>query len=92
VTDQGAPTPARSETEYKPGELGHSTDGPDVDVGRHTRRTLASFSMTDKVSSASKTLPSAVADPRTSRLYGGEGASSSSSRGGKKAVSSARSF
>ncbi|KAG0658943.1 hypothetical protein C6P46_005563 [Rhodotorula mucilaginosa] len=41
--------PYPDETEYKPGELGHSTDGPDVDVGRHTRRTLASFSMTDKV-------------------------------------------
>lgn len=39
-----------SEGDFKPGDLGHSMDGKDVDVGRHTRRTLASFSMTDKVS------------------------------------------
>lgn len=38
----------------KPGDwdkddLGHSMDGPGVDVGRHKRRTLASFSMDGKV-------------------------------------------
>ncbi|GAA6033794.1 hypothetical protein JCM8097_000344 [Rhodosporidiobolus ruineniae] len=37
------------EKDFHPGDLGHSMDGKDVDVGRHTRRTLASFSMTDKV-------------------------------------------
>lgn len=31
------------------GDLGHSMDGASVIVGRHVRRTLASFSMTDKV-------------------------------------------
>lgn len=41
------------EEDFKPGDLGHSMEGPNVDVGRHTRRTLASFSMTDKVSSFS---------------------------------------
>ncbi|GAA5825419.1 hypothetical protein JCM11251_006975 [Rhodosporidiobolus azoricus] len=41
--------PYPEEEEFKPGDLGHSMEGPDVDVGRHTRRTLASFSMTDKV-------------------------------------------
>jgi len=44
-----------SEGDFKPGDLGHSMDGKDVDVGRHTRRTLASFSMTDKVSIFSTT-------------------------------------
>ncbi|GAA5874589.1 hypothetical protein JCM8547_002197 [Rhodosporidiobolus lusitaniae] len=41
--------PYPDESEFKPGDIGHSMEGPDVDVGRHTRRTLASFSMTDKV-------------------------------------------
>ncbi|GAA5855002.1 hypothetical protein JCM5353_002018 [Sporobolomyces roseus] len=41
--------PYPDEGDFKPGDLGHSMDGKDVDVGRHTRRTLASFSMTDKV-------------------------------------------
>ncbi|BGP56924.1 hypothetical protein JCM8202_000879 [Rhodotorula sphaerocarpa] len=41
--------PYPEESDFVPGDLGHSTAGPDVDVGRHTRRTLASFSMTDKV-------------------------------------------
>ncbi|KAI5474749.1 D-arabinitol dehydrogenase [Pseudohyphozyma bogoriensis] len=35
--------------EWDEKDLGHSTDGPDVDVGRHQRRTLASFSMHNKV-------------------------------------------
>ncbi|KAM0746880.1 NAD(P)-binding protein [Meredithblackwellia eburnea MCA 4105] len=35
--------------EWDEKDLGHSMDGPDVDVGRHKRRTLASFSMTNKV-------------------------------------------
>ncbi|BGP72109.1 hypothetical protein NBRC10513v2_005497 [Rhodotorula toruloides] len=41
--------PYPDEAEFPPGDLGHSMEGPDVDVGRHTRRTLASFSMTDKL-------------------------------------------
>ncbi|GAA6017623.1 hypothetical protein JCM10207_001227 [Rhodosporidiobolus poonsookiae] len=41
--------PYPEESEFKKGDLGHSMEGPDVDVGRHTRRTLASFSMTGKV-------------------------------------------
>lgn len=34
-------------------DLGHSTDGPGVEVGKHTKRTLASFSMENKVSHSS---------------------------------------
>ncbi|BGP18257.1 hypothetical protein JCM10213_007887 [Rhodosporidiobolus nylandii] len=41
--------PYPDEKDFVPGDLGHSMDGPEVDVGRHTRRTLASFSMTGKV-------------------------------------------
>ncbi|SGY26234.1 BQ5605_C018g08711 [Microbotryum silenes-dioicae] len=37
------------EHEFVEGDLGHSTDGPEVDVGKHNQRTLASFSMTNKV-------------------------------------------
>jgi D-arabinitol 2-dehydrogenase len=37
------------EHEFDPEDLGHGTFGPDVVVGRHTDRTLASFSMTNKV-------------------------------------------
>lgn len=37
------------EHEFVPGDLGHAMDGPGVDVGKHQRRTLAVFSMTDKV-------------------------------------------
>ncbi|BGP50169.1 hypothetical protein JCM10450v2_006080 [Rhodotorula kratochvilovae] len=40
--------PYPDESAFPPDDLGHSMDGPDVDVGRHTRRTLASFSMTNK--------------------------------------------
>lgn len=44
-----------TEDEFIEGDLGHSMDGPEVDVGKHTRRTLASFSMTNKVSCFSLT-------------------------------------
>ncbi|KAK4050326.1 hypothetical protein OIO90_005119 [Microbotryomycetes sp. JL221] len=37
------------EKEFDETDLGHSTDGPDVPVGPHTQRTLASFSMQGKV-------------------------------------------
>lgn len=38
-----------TEAEFTEGDLGHGMDGPQVDVGRHSNRTLASFSMTRKV-------------------------------------------
>ncbi|GAA5922686.1 hypothetical protein JCM1841_001105 [Sporobolomyces salmonicolor] len=41
--------PYPDESDFTPGDIGHSTDGANVDVGKHTRRTLASFSMTGKV-------------------------------------------
>ncbi|GJN92938.1 hypothetical protein Rhopal_005982-T1 [Rhodotorula paludigena] len=41
--------PYPDEKDFHPGDLGHSMEGPDVDVGRHTRRTLASFSMHNKL-------------------------------------------
>ncbi|KAM0790130.1 hypothetical protein ACM66B_005454 [Microbotryomycetes sp. NB124-2] len=37
------------EKEFDESDLGHSTDGPDVPVGSHSQRTLASFSMEGKV-------------------------------------------
>ncbi|GAA5938545.1 hypothetical protein JCM3775_002155 [Rhodotorula graminis] len=41
--------PYPEESDFPPDDLGHNMEGPDVDVGRHNRRTLASFSMTGKV-------------------------------------------
>lgn len=85
--------PARSETEFKPGDLGHSTDGPDVDVGRHTRRTLASFSMTGKVGCSFRPVALQRLQTRAVPTAGREARFSSSlSRGWKKPVSSARSL
>ncbi|GAA5976416.1 hypothetical protein JCM11641_006005 [Rhodosporidiobolus odoratus] len=46
---EGIVIPYPEESDFAPGDLGHSMEGPGVDVGRHTRRTLASFSMTGKV-------------------------------------------
>lgn len=50
-----------SESEFPPNDLGHNMEGPDVDVGRHNRRTLASFSMTGKVRPLCFSLESLVA-------------------------------